>query len=73
MNTNEFRVLAKHCFLIGRDIDEAKEWLDKKYEGSAPDKSTIEGWYTEFRSAGLTPSNESSKRPNKTQPRKRKQ
>lgn len=65
MNTSEFRVLAKHCFLIGRNIDQTKEWLDQKYSESAPAYSTIEGWFVDFH-RDHTP-NTRSKRANETQ------
>ena len=31
----------KHCFLMGKNTVEAKQWLDKRYGDSAPGKSTI--------------------------------
>ena len=34
----EFRVLIKHPFLIGKNIIEAKQWLDERYGNSAPGK-----------------------------------
>ena len=30
-------------------IVEAKQWIDKRYEHSAPGKSTIIDWYAEFK------------------------
>ena len=49
MNKKEFRVLTKHCFLMGKNTVEAKQWLDKPYGDSAPVKSTIIDWYFEFK------------------------
>ena len=46
----EFRVIIKHCFLMVRNTVEAKQWLYKRYGDSAPRKSTIINWYTEFKS-----------------------
>ena len=49
MDKNEFRVLIKHCFLVGKNTVRAKQWLDKRYGDSAPGKSTIIDWYAEFK------------------------
>ena len=49
MDKKEFRVLIKHCFLMGKNTVEAKQWLDKRFEDSAPGKSTIIHWYAEFK------------------------
>ena len=49
MDHKEFRVLIKHCFLIGKNAKEAKEWLDKHYPDSAPGKSTVCDWYNELK------------------------
>lgn len=49
MEKQEFRVLIKHCFLVGKNTVEAKQWLDKHYSDSAPGKSTIKDWYNEFK------------------------
>ena len=32
----EFRVLIKHCFLIDKNIVEAKQWFDRRYRDSEP-------------------------------------
>jgi len=34
MEKKEFRVLIKHCFLIGKNTVEAKAWFDKHYPGT---------------------------------------
>ena len=49
MDKKEFRVLIKHYFLMGENTVEAKQWVDKRYGDSAPGKSTIIDWYTEFK------------------------
>ena len=49
MDKKEFQVLIKHCFLMGQNTVEAKQWLDKRYGNSAPGKSTIIDWYAEFK------------------------
>ena len=40
----------KHWFLMGKNTAESKQWLDKRYGDSAPEKSTIIEWYAEFKS-----------------------
>ena len=51
MDKKEFQVLIKHCFLMGKNTVEAKQWLDKGacHEDSAPGKSTTIDWYAEFK------------------------
>ena len=49
MDKKEFRVLIIHCFLMGKNTVEAKQWLDKRYGYSAPGKSTIIDCYAEFK------------------------
>ena len=49
MDKKEFRVSIKHCFLMGKNNVEAKQWPDKRYGDFAPDKSTIIDWYDEFK------------------------
>ena len=49
MDKKEFQMLIKHCFLMEKNIVEAKQWLDKHYQDSAPGKSTIIDWYAEFK------------------------
>ena len=49
MDKKEFLVLIKHCFLMGKNTFEAKQWLDKRYGDSARGKSTLIDWYAEFK------------------------
>lgn len=49
MNKREYRVLIKHCFLMGKSAVDAKQWLDKYHDEFAPAKSTVHGWYAEFK------------------------
>lgn len=49
MDKKQLCVLIKHCFLMGKNTIEAKQWLDKHYGDSAPGKSTIIDWYAEFK------------------------
>ena len=42
-------MLFKHCFLMGKNTIEVKQWLGKRYVDSAPGKSTIIDWYAEFK------------------------
>lgn len=49
MDKRDFRVLIKHCFLMGKNGVDAKQWLDRYYGKYAPAKSTIFTWYAEFK------------------------
>ena len=49
MDKKEFRAVIKHCFLIGKNTFEAKQWLDKHYGDSASGKLTIINWYADFK------------------------
>ena len=50
MDKKKFRVLIEHCFLMEKNTVEAKQWLDKRYGDSTPEKSTIIDWYAQFKS-----------------------
>ncbi|KAF7286867.1 hypothetical protein GWI33_003439 [Rhynchophorus ferrugineus] len=45
MDKKEFRVLIKYCFLKGKNIVEAKTWLDAEFSDTASGISTIKDWY----------------------------
>ena len=47
MDGKEFRVLIKHCFLMGKNTVEVQ--LDKRYGDFAPGKLTIIDWYAKFK------------------------
>ena len=49
MDKKEYRVLIKHCFLMGENTVEAKQWLDKRYGDSASGQSTIIDLSAEFK------------------------
>lgn len=49
MEKSEFRVLIKHCFLMGKNTIKTKEWLDKCYGESAPSRQMVEKWIGEFK------------------------
>lgn len=49
MDKNGFRVLIHHCFLMGKNTVQAKQWLDKCYSDSAPAQSNIIYWFSEFK------------------------
>ncbi|XP_031639731.1 protein GVQW3-like, partial [Contarinia nasturtii] len=49
MEKDEFRVLIKHCFLMGKNTVQTKQWLDKCYPDSAPAQSNIKYWFREFK------------------------
>ena len=49
MEKSEFHVLIKHCFLMGKNTVQAKQWLDKCYLDSIPLEITVKRWYADFR------------------------
>ena len=49
MEKSEFHVLIKHCFLMGKNTVQAKQWLDKCYSDSAPSETTVKRWYADFK------------------------
>jgi [histone H3]-lysine36 N-dimethyltransferase SETMAR len=49
MEKDEFRVLIKHYFLMGKNTVETKTWLDECYPDSAPSKATICRWFADFK------------------------
>ena len=49
MEKSEFRVLIKHCFLMGKNTVQAKQWLDKCYGESSPSRQMVEKWMGEFK------------------------
>lgn len=57
MDQNEFRVLIKHCFLMGKNTVETKIWLDEHYPDAAPGKSTISVWFAKFRTGHMSTEN----------------
>jgi len=65
MEKTEFCVLIKHCFLMGKNIAQAQQWLEKRYKKSAPSKTTICRWFAEFK-RGRTDTNDAERfgRPN---------
>ena len=42
-------MLIEHCFIMGKNTVEAKQWLDKRYKDFEPGKSTIIDWYAKFK------------------------
>ena len=65
MEKSEFQVLIKHCFLMGKNTVQAKQWLDKCYLDSAPSETTVKRWYAEFKCGHIhTNEAECSGRPN---------
>ena len=65
MDKNEFRVLIKHCYLMGKNTVQAQQWLEKCYPDCALSKTAICRWYADFK-RGRTDTNdaERSGRPN---------
>ena len=48
MEKSEFYVLIKHYFLMGKNIVQAKQWLDKTYSDFALLETTVKKWYAHF-------------------------
>uniref|UniRef100_A0A6M2DR05 Putative histone-lysine n-methyltransferase setmar-like protein n=1 Tax=Xenopsylla cheopis TaxID=163159 RepID=A0A6M2DR05_XENCH len=64
MEKEEFRVLIKHYFLIGKNASEAKKSLDKHYPKSAPDYHVVKYWFAKFKTGHMgTKDDERSGRP----------
>lgn len=49
MENPEFRVLIKHCFLMKKNTVQTQKLLEKCYNESAPSKTTICRWFSEFK------------------------
>src|SRR5438034_4852657 len=65
MEKSEFRVLIKHCFLMGKNTVQTEQWLDKYYSNSAPSRQMVEKWFADFkRGRTNTDDAERSGRPN---------
>ena len=65
MEKSEFCELIKHCFLIGKNTVQAKQWLDKCYSDSALLETMFKRWHADFkRSHTDTNDAECSGRPN---------
>lgn len=60
MEKSEFRVLIKHCFLMGKNTIQTKQWLDKCYEESSPSRQMVQKWIGEFKH-GRTSTNDSER------------
>lgn len=65
MEKTEFRILIKHCYLMGKNTVQTKKWLDKCYPDAAPSRQMVERWIAEFkRGRTNTDDAERSGRPN---------
>ena len=40
--------MIKHCFLLGKNTTQPKEWLNKCYGTSSPSHTTVKRRYAEF-------------------------
>ena len=49
LKKSNFRVLIKHCFLMGKNTVQAKQWLGKCYSDSATSETTIKRCYADFK------------------------
>ncbi|KYN22475.1 hypothetical protein ALC57_05126, partial [Trachymyrmex cornetzi] len=47
----EYRILIKHCFLMGKTSEQSLQWLQKCYPTSAPSRTTVYRWFSEFKMA----------------------
>ncbi|EGI57968.1 Histone-lysine N-methyltransferase SETMAR, partial [Acromyrmex echinatior] len=45
----EYRILIKHCFLMGKTSEQSLKWLQKCYPTSAPSRTTVYRWFSEFK------------------------
>ena len=65
MEKSEFRILIKHCFLMGKNIMQTKQCLYKYYGESFPSRRMVEKWNGKFK-RGRTSTNDAewSRRPN---------
>ena len=55
MEQSEFRVLKKHCFLMGKNTVQAKQWLDESYPDSAPSEQMVKKWFADFKLGRTNP------------------
>jgi len=49
MEKREYRILIKHCFLMGKTSEQSLKWLQKCYPTSAPSRTTVYRWFSEFK------------------------
>ena len=65
MEKSEFCVLIDHCFLMGKNTVQAKQWFDKCYLESALLEIMVKRWYADFK-CGRTDANDGKRsgRPN---------
>lgn len=54
MEVEQFRVLIKHCSLMGKTVMETIRWLQKCYTGCAPSISTVRRWVTRLKNGDLS-------------------
>lgn len=49
MDKEDYRVLIKHCFLMGKTSQQSLKWLQKCYPTSAPSRTTVYRWFSELK------------------------
>ena len=49
MEKSKFHVFIKHCFLMSKNIVQAKQWLHKCYSDSDPSETTVKRCYADFK------------------------
>lgn len=54
MEVQDFRVLIKHCFLMGKSIKDTIFWLQKCYSSSAPSEFMVRKWFAKFKMGDLS-------------------
>jgi len=55
MEKQEYRTLIKHCFLMGKTSEQSLKWLQKCYSTSAPSRTTVYRWFSEFKMGRTRP------------------
>ena len=48
MEKSEFGLLIKHCFLMGKNTVQAKQWPDKCYPDFSLSRQMLEKWFADF-------------------------
>ncbi|KAF7264892.1 hypothetical protein GWI33_021977 [Rhynchophorus ferrugineus] len=49
MDQEQFWILILHCFLMGINAIEAKQWVETFYKDSTPSETTIKRWFADFK------------------------
>ncbi|XP_018352128.1 PREDICTED: histone-lysine N-methyltransferase SETMAR-like [Trachymyrmex septentrionalis] len=49
MEKQEYRILIKHCFFMRKTSEQSLQWLQKCYPTSAPSRTIVYRWFSEFK------------------------